>query len=120
MEFPSGDSRPLVHGIALATSVATLFCDMTKWAPLDRVNDLGTMLYGMSFDDLVGFLDSVRARVTASADLLKVDASRLGSAADIMDQAQEQLRQLSAMDADVERTLQATDDGGYSPTICPN
>ncbi|MBX3440764.1 MAG: HDOD domain-containing protein [Planctomyces sp.] len=88
---PSGESRPLVHGIAVATAVGSMFCDACKGAAFDRVSDLARTLYGMTADESDDFLGAVRERVGACAGILRANTSLLGSAEEVMAEARRQL-----------------------------
>lgn len=95
VEFPSGESRPLVQGVALATAVGSLFCDSGAFRLLDRALGLAEGLYGMSLDDTEGFLNSVRSKVASSADIFKADASGMRSAAELTAEARKRIAELA-------------------------
>jgi HD-like signal output (HDOD) protein len=98
LELPSGEHRPLNHGIALATAVADYFCGFQFGENLARIFALCNGLYDMSADDTPEFLESVRVRVTASADLFRIDRTLLGQSADLMITAREHAHRLDATD----------------------
>jgi HD-like signal output (HDOD) protein len=94
-ELPSGETRPLIHGVAMATTVGSLFCDFGAFEYLDRGLALGETLYGMTLDELEEFLGGVRAKVAASADIFKADASGMRSSVELMAEARRRIAELS-------------------------
>lgn len=98
--LPPGDERRLSQAVAFATSVGEYFCSDLRGLALARVTDLAAELYAMNPDNVRELLDQIQNRVNAASDLFETDLTKLGSPAELMSEAMEQLGRLSAAAAD--------------------
>jgi HD-like signal output (HDOD) protein len=90
----SGPHRPLIHTIALATTIGAFFIHADKVKALARIQELAPALFAMSVEDTIDLLGAVQNRVKAGADLFQTDVSSFGSAEEIMQAARGQLAQI--------------------------
>lgn len=85
----------LVAAMAAAAAVGDYVCTPLKGQALDRLRHLTSEHCELSSDDLDDFLKEVDERIKQAGDLFKVDMTELGSPADLMVEANEQLAQLA-------------------------
>lgn len=85
----------LVTAMAAAACVGDYVCTPLKGQALDRLRHVASEHCGLSSGELDDFLKQVDERIKQAGDLFKVDMTELGSPAELMVEANEQLAQLA-------------------------
>lgn len=87
--------RELVQAMMVVSAVGGYFCGSNPGYALARLRKLTSKIFGFGEDDLTVFLEQAEARVQATGTLLSTSTDELPSAADLMEQACEQLAAIS-------------------------
>jgi diguanylate cyclase (GGDEF)-like protein len=87
--------QKLILGLAVAATVGDYFCSHSQGVALSRLMMLTRHGFQLSGDELNEYLKQCDGRIREAGDLFDVDLSELGSSADLMLQANEQLAQLA-------------------------
>jgi diguanylate cyclase (GGDEF)-like protein len=78
-----------------AATVGDYVCSTHKGESLERLRRLAADWWGMSSEDLEAFLQQVDERFKLAGELFQVDMTRIGTPAELMNEANEQLAQLA-------------------------
>lgn len=89
------NTRDLVHAMMVASAVGGYFCGNNQGEELARLRELTSSIFGFSEESLAEFLEKVEARVQETGSLLATSTDDLPSAAELMEQACEQLAAIS-------------------------
>jgi two-component system, cell cycle response regulator len=87
--------QTLTLALAVAASVGDYFCSRCQGAAIIRLKVLTRHAFRMSDNELEDYLKQCETRIHEAGGLFDVDLSTLGSSADLMVQANEQLAQLT-------------------------
>jgi len=93
--LPKGESRRLTHVVAFASAVSRYFLNSEKALALMRTLEIWSTLLGFPEEDIDEMFEAIQSAMVASADLFDAEVSGLGSSAEIMSDAMEQMARLA-------------------------